>query len=114
MEVHRGLAGRRRASLRRRAAGPWAEPAITEVHWQTHRRERSALDHRAAEQTRLEIEAAIMLVAGGHFPRVVISNLFDGPRAVRDMRGLAEAAGVDLEPLARADGHGCDVAVSAR
>ncbi len=55
-----------------------------------------------------------MLVAGGHFPRVVISNLFDGPRAVRDMRGLAEAAGVDLEPLARADGHGCDVAVSPR
>ncbi len=55
-----------------------------------------------------------MLVAGGHFPRVVISNLDDCRRAVREMRGLADAAGVHLEPLDRADGRGCDVAVTVR
>ena len=55
-----------------------------------------------------------MLVAGGHFPRVLISNLVDCSGAVRGLRGLADAAGVDLELLPRSDGRGCDIAVTAR
>ena len=91
------------------------DPHLAEVHWHVHRRDRvDGPGRRAAVQAREEIEAAIMLVAGGHFPRVLISNLVDCAGAVRGLRGLADAAGVDLELLPRSDGRGCDIAVTTR
>jgi len=69
---------------------------------------------RQALHAREEVEAAILLVAGGHFPRVLISNIGDGGRCVQEMCGLADAAGVRLEALPRPDRHGVDVAVTAR
>ena len=91
------------------------DPHPAEVHWHVHRRDRAdGPGRRAAVHAREEIEAAIMLVAGGHFPRVLISNLVDCTRAVRELRGTADAAGVEVEAIPRADGRGCDIAVTAR
>jgi hypothetical protein len=91
------------------------DPQLAEVHWHVHRRDRTdGPGRRATMHAREEIEAAIMLVAGGHFPRVLISNLVDCGGAVRNLRGVADAAGVDLELLPRTDGRGCDIAVTAR
>jgi hypothetical protein len=68
----------------------------------------------AVERAREEIEAAILLVGGGQYPRVLISNLADDRRCLGSLRGLADATGVALEALPRADGRGIDVAVTAR
>jgi hypothetical protein len=61
-----------------------------------------------------ELTGAILLVSGGRFPAVVITNLARCREAIETTRTLADEAGVDLEPIARSDGHGCDVAVRAR
>jgi hypothetical protein len=61
-----------------------------------------------------ELTGAILLVSGGGFPAVVITNLARCQEAIEAMRAMADEAGVDLEPIARLDGDGCDVAVRAR
>lgn len=114
MEPHRHAAVARLIGSARRIQRQRIAADIAEVHWHTHDRDRSADPGRRADQAHQEIEAAIMLVAGGHFPRVLISNIADCPRAVRDLRSLADAAGVELETLPHGAGRGCDLAVTAR
>jgi hypothetical protein len=115
METHPNPALGRPAGSRRRVGGTRIDRQLGDVYWHIQRRGRmDGRGRRAAVHARAEIEAAIMLVAGGHFPRVLISNLVDCTGAVRDLRGLADAAGVDLELLPRSDGRGCDIAVSTR
>jgi hypothetical protein len=61
-----------------------------------------------------ELTGAILLVSGGRFPTVVITNLARCREAMAATRAKADEAGVVLEPIARVDGDGCDVAVRAR
>ncbi len=66
------------------------------------------------ERATEELTGAILLVSGGRFPAVVISNLPHCREAIEATRAMADEAGVDLEPIARTDGRGCDVTVRAR
>jgi len=65
---------------------------------------------RALERARREVAAAVMLVADGRSPEVVVANLDYATRAARELRPSAAAAGVVLVPLARAVGRGKDIA----
>lgn len=60
---------------------------------------------------RNEIAGAILLVAGGRFPQVLIVNLPDAVAIAQDLRGEAARMGVRLILAERADGPGCAVRV---
>jgi len=61
---------------------------------------------------RNEIAAAILLVAGGRYPTVLVANLPDVADVVAALRGDATSKGVRLILDERADGLGCDVRVT--
>ena len=71
-------------------------------------------EQRPVEQAFEELAAAILLVSSGRFPQVLITNLGHCDEAIDAKRQMANTAGVDLVPIARSDGRGCDVAVRAR
>jgi hypothetical protein len=72
------------------------------------------IDDEEVERACRELAGAILLVSSGRFPAVVITNLEHCWEAIRATLPLADGSGVDLVPLARPDGSGCDVSVRAR
>jgi hypothetical protein len=72
------------------------------------------VDDAEIERACRELTGAILLVSGGRFPAVVITNLEHCWEAIRMTLQLADESGVDLVPIARPDGSGCDVSVRAR
>jgi hypothetical protein len=65
-------------------------------------------------RARIEITAAILLVAGGRIPEVLVANLPDCRALVPDLQHEARLRGVELLLEERADGPDPDVRVRAR
>ena len=61
---------------------------------------------------RNEIAAAILLVADGRFPEVVMANLPDCAFVAEELRADAARRCVRLVLIERSDGMGCDVRVT--
>jgi len=76
--------------------------------------ERVGLDAATTRMARQrnEIAAAILLVAGGRYPAVLVANMADAADIAAAMRGDAASKGVRLILAERADGLGCDVRVT--
>jgi len=55
------------------------------------------------------VEQAIRFVASGHASRVVVANLRHGRLALEAAGAFAAASGVDLAPIAAADGRRIDI-----
>ena len=66
------------------------------------------------ERQRLQVKAAIQLVADGRYPAVMVANLLDARLVVRDLIPQARRRGVDVTLPAAAAGSGCDVEVRRR
>jgi hypothetical protein len=65
-------------------------------------------------RARIEVTAAILLVAGGRFPEVLVANLPDCRAIMCDLRDEAARQGVELLLEERADGPETDVRVRVR
>jgi hypothetical protein len=73
--------------------------------------ERDAATARVAHE-RNEVAAAILLVAGGHFPTVLVANMADASDVAAALRADAASKGIRLILDQRADGRGCDIRVT--
>jgi len=74
----------------------------------------SAIDDRTIEREIEEVTGAILLVTDRRQSRVLVCNLAHCAAVVDAVQALADEVGVDIELIARPDGHGCDVAIQGR
>ena len=68
----------------------------------------------ARDQARRRVEAAILLVADGRYPTVVIANLADGDHIARELCAAATSRGVALSTARREAGQDADIVVRRR
>jgi hypothetical protein len=61
-----------------------------------------------------QVAAAIVLVASGRYPRVIVANIGDASRLVLALREDAERCGVALMAEVGADGCSTDIVVRRR
>jgi len=73
-----------------------------------------AIDVRTLEREIEEVTGAILLVTDRRHSRVLVCNLAHCAAVVDAVQVLADEAAVDIELIARPDGHGCDIAVRGR
>lgn len=73
-----------------------------------------ALPTVARDRDRRQVEAAILLVADGRYPSVVIVNLADSDPIARELCATAARNGVQLSTIRRLGGGGADIVVCRR
>jgi hypothetical protein len=68
----------------------------------------------ARDRDRRQVEAAILLVADGRYPSVVIANLADADPIARALCATASRAGVALSTTRRFVDGGADIVIRRR